>query len=127
MPQSSNSFDVDIAFIRSKTQVVIALICGGLAQTVCGAVMLALGANQQGTASLKLLGVEVSASGLGGIVLATSVLWGYFAYQARPKYSRTTESKSTTRPDGTVEIHEFQSSTQTVASPPSVREAGGQR
>jgi hypothetical protein len=119
MSPTSNSFDVDIAFIRSKTQVAITLVYGGLAQTICGAVMLALGVNQQGTATLKLLGAEISATGIGGIILATSVMWGYFAYLARPKYSRTTESTSTTKPDGTIETHEFMSSTQVAAMPPS--------
>jgi hypothetical protein len=121
MSSTSNSFDVDIAFIRSKTQVAVTLVYGGLAQTICGAVMLTLGVNQQGTATLKLLGAEISATGIGGIILATSVMWGYFAYLARPKFSRTTESTSTTKPDGTVETHEFMSSTQIAAMPASRR------
>jgi hypothetical protein len=119
MSYTTNSFDVDVdvAFIRSKTTVVIALVCGGLAQTLCGALMLGLGVSQQGTATLKVLGMEISASGLGGIVIATSAMWGYFAYLARPKYSRTTESTRTTKPDGTIETHEFMSSTQISAAP----------
>lgn len=115
MSYEANSNDVDIAFIRSKTMVAISLVCGGLAQALCGALMLALGVSQQGTATLKVLGIEISASGLGGIVMATSALWGYFAYLARPMYSRAKESVRTTKPDGTVETREHMWSTQASA------------
>jgi len=121
MSDGTNSFDVDIAFIRAKTMVVIALVCGGLAQTLCGALILGLDVNQQGTATLSVLGMQISASGFGGIVMATSVMWGYFAYLARPKYSRVSESTRTTRPDGTIETHEHSSSTQIRAAPTPLR------
>jgi hypothetical protein len=114
-----SSHDVDIAFIRSKTIVSVVLALGGLLQTVVGALLLNAGLNDQGTATLKIMGGEVSASGLGGIVLCTSVMWAYFAYLARPKFSSRSETRNTVNSDGSSESYEFRSSTQIGAEPES--------
>ena len=118
-----SSHDVDIAFIRSKTIVSVVLALGGLLQTIIGALLLNAGLNDQGTATLKIMGGEVSASGLGGIVLCTSVMWAYFAYLARPKFSSRSETRNTLNADGSSESYEFRSSTQIGADP----ESGVQR
>ena len=115
--QMSASHDVDIAFIRSKTIVSVVLALGGLLQTIIGALLLNAGLNDQGTATLKIMGGEVSASGLGGIVLCTSVMWAYFAYLARPKFSSRSETRNTVNADGSSESYEFRSSTQIGADP----------
>lgn len=119
----SSSHDVDIAFIRSKTIVSVVLALGGLLQTILGALLLNAGLNDQGTATLKMMGGEVSASGLGGIVLCTSVMWAYFAYLARPKFSSRSETRNTLNADGSSESYKFRSSTQIGADP----ESGVQR
>jgi hypothetical protein len=112
----SPSHDVDIAFIKSKTIVSVTLAVGGLLQTIAGALLLNAGLNEPGAASLRIMGSEVSASGLGAIVLCTSVMWAYFAYLARPKFSSRSETKSTTAADGASEFYEFRSSTQAGAA-----------
>lgn len=113
----NSSYDVDIAYIKSKTLVSITLAIGGILQTVVGALVLNSGFNQEGTASLKIMGAQVSATGLGGIVLCTSVLWAYFAYLARPKFSSRSETRNTTRADGSSEVYEFRSTTQIAVDP----------
>lgn len=121
----SSSHDVDIAFIKSKTIVSVVLAVGGLLQTVVGALLLDAGLNDKGTATLKIMGGEVSASGLGGIVLCTSVMWAYFAYLARPKFSSRSETRNSVKPDGSSESYEFRSSTQIGADPaPGVQQRG---
>lgn len=121
----SSSHDVDIAFIRSKTIVSVVLALGGLLQTVAGGLLLNAGLNNQGTATLKIMGAEVSASGLGGIVLCTSVMWAYFAYLARPKFSSRSETRNTVNADGSSESYEFTSSTQMEARPDAVDQEAG--
>ena len=90
---------------------------GGLIQTICGVLLLNTGLNEQGAATLKIMGAQLSATGLGGILLSTSVMWAYFAYLSRPKYSSTTESRSVKRPDGSSETYEFSSKTQMAVAP----------
>ncbi len=121
----STSHDVDIAFIKSKTIVSVVLALGGLLQTVVGALLLDAGLNDKGTATLKIMGGEVSATGLGGIVLCTSVMWAYFAYLARPKFSSRSETRNTVKADGSSESYEFRSSTQIGADPASGVQQGG--
>jgi hypothetical protein len=113
----NSSHDVDIAFIKAKTLVSVTLAIGGLLQTIAGALLLNAGLNEPGTASFKVLGAEVSATGLGGIVLCTSVMWAYFAYLARPKFSSRSETRNRTSADGSSELYEFRSSTQVDAQP----------
>jgi hypothetical protein len=120
----TNSFDVDIAHIRAKTAISIVLAAGGLIQTLCGALLVNAGLGQQGAASLRVMGAEVSATGLGGIILTTSVLWAYIAFLARPQGRTKTESRTSTRRDGTIDVYELRTSTQTAAAPePAPRES----
>jgi hypothetical protein len=111
------STEADIAYIRSKTIISIVLAVGGLVQTLSGALLLNAGLNDHGTATLKIMGTEFSSTGLGGIVLCTSVMWAYLAYRARPKYSSVSESRHTTKADGSSESYEYVSSTQAAVQP----------
>lgn len=111
---------VNLAYIKSRTIVSASLAAGGLIQSIVGALLLNAGLNSQGTATLKIMGVEASATSLGGIVLTTSVMWAYFAFLARPQYSSRRESKRTKRADGSSEEYEFVSDTQTSAGPTSI-------
>ena len=112
-----SSSDTDIAYIKSKTVISVTLAVGGVVQTLAGALLLNAGLNNQGTATFQVMGAKVSATGLGGIVLCTSVMWAYFAYLARPKFSSRTETRNTKRADGSSEVYEFRSSTQAAAEP----------
>lgn len=111
----SSSYYVDIAYIKYKTILSVTLALGGLAQTIVGAFLINTGLNDSGTATLKIMGAEISATGLGAVVLCTSVLWAYFSYLSRPKYSRRSETTSTSKPDGSSEWYEFSSATQKIA------------
>ncbi len=114
----TNQLDVDIAYIKAKTIVSALLALGGIAAIFVGAFVLSAGIQAENSAVIRVLGAEVNAKGIGGVILASSVLWGYFAYLARPKYSRRKESRSNVAPDGSREIYEFESSTMAVADPP---------
>jgi hypothetical protein len=113
----TSSYDVDIAYIKSKTIVSVTLAIGGLFQTIAGVLLLNAGLSSQGTAYIKMIGVEISATGLGGIILSTSVIWAYFAYRARPKFSSHNESRITKHADGASETYEVRSSTAIAISP----------
>jgi hypothetical protein len=111
-PGMTRSTEVDIAYIRAKTTISIVLALGGLVQTVAGALLLNAGLNDHGTASFSLMGARFSATGLGGIVLCTSVLWAFFAYRSSPKYSHTSETKNSTNADGSSDSYVYESATQ---------------
>jgi hypothetical protein len=113
----SSQYDVEIAYLRSKTLLAVVLAVGGLAQTISGVLLLNAGLNEQGTATLRIMGAEVSATGLGGIILSTSVLWAFLAYLSRPKFSARSETRTNTRADGSAETSEFRSATMTAAAP----------
>jgi hypothetical protein len=111
----TRSTEVDVAYIRARTTISIVLAFGGLVQTIAGALLLNAGLNEHGTATFSLMGAEFSATGLGGIVLCTSVLWAFFAYRSSPKYSRTSEAKNFTNADGSSESYVYESATQAAA------------
>ena len=113
----NSSDEVDIAYIKAKTAVSIVLAIGGILSILVGALVFVLGLESGDTALIKLAGVEVSAKGIGGVILVTSAVWAYLAYLARPIYRRRREIKETTKDDGTIERHEFESSTQALARP----------
>jgi hypothetical protein len=110
--QASTRNEIDVAYIHSRTFISVVLAVGGLLQTVTGAVLLNSGLSQNATATIKLMGIEISATSLGAVVLCTSAVWGYLSYLARPQYSRRTESRKVTRPDGSKEEVEWQAHTQ---------------
>ena len=114
---SSSSIAVDIAYIKSKTAISIVLALGGILSILVGALVFVLGLQGGDTTLIKFAGAEISAKGIGGVILTTSAVWAYLAYLARPKYSRKREVKESRRNDGSIERHEFESSTQTSVRP----------
>jgi len=114
----TNQLDVDIAYLKSKTLVAVVLAIGGMTALAVGAYVLTSGISTQDSAVFKILGAEVSAEGIGAVILASSVLWAYFAYLARPKYSRRKEVRNETGSDGSQRSYEFESSTMAAVEPP---------
>lgn len=109
----TNQLDVDIAYLKAKTIVSVVLALGGISSLIVGALLLTSGMAAANSAVLEIAGARLTAEGLGAVILGSSVFWAYFAYLARPKYSRRKETKSRTMPDGGQESYEFESSTMT--------------
>jgi hypothetical protein len=83
--------DIDIAFIQAKTKLAITIAIGGMLALVVGLVVLLYGVTGNDRTLVKIGTLEMSASGLGGVIMATSALWAFFAYKTRPVYSRAQE------------------------------------
>jgi hypothetical protein len=58
---------------------------------VIGLAVLLYGVTGTDQAVVKAPHIEVSASGLGGVIMVTSAIWAFFAYKTRPIYSRVRE------------------------------------
>jgi hypothetical protein len=80
---------VDIAFIQAKTRLAIALAAGGMLSLIVGLIVLLYGVTNKDSATLSIAGAEISATGIGGVIMITSVLWAFFSYKTRPKYAST--------------------------------------
>ncbi len=83
---------IDIAFIRAKMWLSITLAIGGMLTLIVGLLVLLGGVTGQDHTLIRFSGVEVSASGIGGVIMVTSVVWAFVAYKARPIYSRVHHS-----------------------------------
>jgi len=114
---SNSSNEIDIAYIKAKTAISIVLAVGGILSILVGALVFVLGLQGGDTALIRLAGAEISAKGIGGVILGTSAVWAYLAYLARPQYSRKREVKESKKNDGSFERQEFESSTQTQVRP----------
>jgi len=88
----ANEAEIDIAFIRAKTKLSITLAIGGMVALLVGLIVLLHGVTGSDQALVTLGNFQISASGIGGVIMITSVLWAFAAYQARPIYSRTRRS-----------------------------------
>ena len=86
---NTRSEAVDIAFIQAKMKLAIALAVGGMLSLIVGLIVLLYGVTNQDSASLSIAGAEISATGIGGVIMVTSVLWAFFSYKTRPKYAST--------------------------------------
>lgn len=117
-----SSAEIDIVFIKAKTAISIVLAIGGILSILVGALIIAIGAQSSDTAVIKFSGIEISAKGIGGVILMTSAIWAYLAYMARPQYSRKREVKESKKSDGTYEKHELESSTVMQARPEEISE-----
>lgn len=116
-----NQAEVDVAFIRAKTQLSIVIALGGMLALIVGLVVLVWGSDREGVAQIELPGgIKFSASGLGGVIMMTSAVWAYFAYRARPGYATRREVRERRVLDGgasvegegpVVERHTVESST----------------
>jgi hypothetical protein len=110
------SFAVDIAFIQAKTKLALALAAGGMLTLLIGLAVLLYGVTGQDQTVLKAATIEISASGLGGVIMVTSVIWAFFAYKARPTYARRRQmSEKYDSESRLLERHEHESSTQILA------------
>jgi hypothetical protein len=116
----TNQLDVDIAYIKAKTVVSSILALGGVVATIVGAFVLNSGIQTENITVLSILGAEVTAKGIGAVILSSSVLWAYFSYLSRPNYSRTKESRTSLTADGAHENYEFESSTMASTRPMSI-------
>ncbi len=111
----TNQLDVDIAYLKSKTIVSVSLSIGGIITLLVGVFLLSSGISHQDSAIFEILGAKLTAKGIGAVILGSSVFWAYFAYSARPKYSRRKEVSSTTFPDGSQSHYELESATMAAA------------
>lgn len=82
---------IDIAYINSKTQFAIVLACGGILSLIVGLVVLLNGVKGQDETVVKIGDFNLSAKGLGAVIMGTSTVWAFFSYQSRPKYSHSRE------------------------------------
>jgi hypothetical protein len=89
---SSDRTQIDIAYIKSKTAISIVLGFGGMLTLVIGLTVLLWGISGNDETIIKTFSLEVSAKGLGAVIMATSIIWAFFAYRARPSYSHSRES-----------------------------------
>jgi len=113
-----NQHDVDIAYLKSRTIFSALLAFGGILSIIVGALLLNSGLQGGDTAVFKILGAEISASGIGSVILTTSVVWAYLAYRSRPVYRHKKETKKSIGTDGSVEEWETESSTRFAVNPP---------
>ena len=113
----TNQLDVDIAYIKAKTIVSAILALGGILAIIVGALVLNSGIQSENSTVLSILGAEVTAKGVGAVILSSSVMWAYFSYLSRPNYSRTRESRTNITEDGVHEQYEFDSATMNIARP----------
>lgn len=84
--------DIDLAFIQAKTKIALVLASGGVLSLIVGLVVLMYGVTGQDHALLKGASFELSAGGLGGVIMATSGIWAFFAYKSSPNYRRTRQA-----------------------------------
>ena len=106
---------LDIAYINAKTRIAITLAIGGMLTLFVGLLLLFFGVTSQDRTLMRFLGVEVSAGGLGGVIMTTSVMWAFLAYKACPSYAHS--SRVEERYDSSSQLLErvhLESSTQTL-------------
>ena len=106
--------EVDIAFINAKTRLAITIACGGMLSLLVGLVVLLFGVANNDTAIFKFGSFEVSASGIGAVIMATSVAWAYLAYKVKPNYSASHRIIQKVTPDGSQEYHHSMDTTQPI-------------
>ena len=106
--------DVDIAFINAKTRLAITIACGGMLSLLVGLIVLLFGVANTDTAVFSIGNFEVSASGIGAVIMATSVAWAYLAYKVRPTYSASHRIIQKVSSDGAQEYHHSMDTTQPI-------------
>jgi len=105
--------DIDIAFINAKIKLCLALAAGGMLALVIGLIVLLYGVTGQDQTLIRAAGIEIHASGLGAVIMTTSVVWAFFAYKSRPGYARQREaSEKYDSKARLLERHEIEHSTQ---------------
>lgn len=114
----SSRADVDIAFIQAKTKLALFLAIGGMLTVLVGLAVLLYGVTGADQTFIRIGVLEVSASGLGGVIMITSVVWAFLAYKSRPTYARVRQTSEEYGSDSRLlRRHEHESSTQQVVAP----------
>lgn len=114
----SGGADIDIAYIAAKTKLALFLACGGMLTLLIGLAVLLYGVTSQDEAVIRAGTVELSASGLGGVIMITSVAWAFFAYKARPTYARVSQSSEEYDAQSRlIRRHQHESATDIAVSP----------
>ena len=90
---------IDIAYINAKTRFAIVLACGGILSLIVGLIVLLNGVKGQDETVVKIGDFNLSAKGLGAVIMGTSSVWAFFSYQSRPKYSHSRELTEEFDPD----------------------------
>lgn len=117
-PMDPDRPDIDVALIQAKTKLAMTLAIGGMLSLVIGLVVLLFGVTGNDRTLFKMGMLEVSASGLGGVIMATSSAWAFFAYKTRPVFRRGHDVSEKYNPEsGLVERHERTSSTEAAIQP----------
>ena len=106
--------EVDIAFINAKTRLAITLALGGMLALIIGMVVILFGASSPETATFQFGNIQVSATGIGAVIMATSAMWAYFAYRVRPNYSTSHRITHKVMTDGSEEFHHAMDGTQII-------------
>jgi hypothetical protein len=91
MMEASNT-EIDLLLIKAQTRTALALAGGGLAALCVGLALLLYGITGQDKTLIKAGTVEISGSGLGSVIMVTSILWAFFSYKSRPTYTRIRET-----------------------------------
>ncbi len=106
--------EVDIVFIQAKTRLAITLACGGMLSLIVGLLVLLFGASTSDKAIFSVATIEVSASGIGAVIMATSVMWAYIAYKVRPTYSASHRVTHKVAADGSEAFYHAMDTTQQI-------------
>lgn len=77
--------DAGPASIKNRFTMAIILAIGGIVQLGVGSIICLAGGSGIDSASIRFFHLEITAKGIGGIVLVTSTVWAYLAYLIHPK------------------------------------------
>ena len=106
--------EVDIAFINAKARLAITLACGGMLSLIVGLIVLLYGSATPDSASFNIGTLKVTATGIGAVIMATSVMWAYISYKVRPTYSASHRIVHKISKDGSEEYHHALDTTQEI-------------
>ncbi|MCI5137221.1 MAG: hypothetical protein D3922_02125 [Candidatus Electrothrix sp. AR1] len=106
--------DVDILYIKSKALFSSLLAFGGILSIVIGGLLISSENNFNNQATIKILGSELNAQGIGAVILCTSIAWAFLAYKSRPIYQTKREKRISKNNDGSIEEYEIHSSTRAM-------------
>jgi hypothetical protein len=113
----TNELDVDVVYIKYNALVSVCFALGGIISLIVGSYILGSSGSQTNKAVFEILGATITTEGIGAVILSSSVLWAFFSYLSRPKYSRKKERKVSYSPDGSERcVEEFVSTTMAITT-----------
>jgi hypothetical protein len=117
-PMDTVRASIDIAYINARTRITITLAVGGMLTLIVGLILLLYGITGQDRSLIKFPGIEISAGGLGGVIMATSAVWAFFAYKAAPSYAHSSQVAEKYNVEAQLlERTQIETSTQTTVNP----------